>query len=148
MDYDKIEEQQEDILPSEYEERSQELRETYQEYLKRTGAVEEEKSQDERFEQLKKDAISLYEQALRDNNIPFGQRRQVADKVLEITGVIKTKTQESNGNVFVFSDDFGEKFLDVAKKMKSRLSSKEDGNEESDNDGNRERDVTPSSKRA
>lgn len=143
MDYERIENQQEDDLPSEYEDNEESLRESYQEFLKRQGYLTETKTEEERFEKLKKDAISLYETALTDNSIPFGQRRQVADKVLEITGVIKPKN-DGGGNTFVFSDSFGEKFLNIAEKMQNRLSDIDIEKENEDENEIRDtRDVTP-----
>lgn len=149
MDYDKIEEQQEETLPSEYEEKEDELRETYQDYLKRNGYVQDWKSEDERLDQMKHDALSLYEEGLNNGNIPFGQRRQVADKVLEITGVIPSKKDKENGgNTFVFSEKFAERFMNVAEKMKDSMNIEETGDKEDDGE-NKEirdtRDVTPTS---
>lgn len=121
MDYEKIEQQQQTLLPSEYEEKADELELTYEDYLREKGEITEVKPVDQRLKQMEKSALDVYEQGLTDPTIQFSQRRQVADKVLEITGVIdKNKGKEgNNGNTFVFSDKFAEKFMKVAEKFQT-----------------------------
>lgn len=120
MDYESIEKQQESLLPSEFDQLEEELSLTYDEYLREKGEITEVKPVSDRLKQMEKSALDVYEQGLTDPSIQFSQRRQVADKVLEITGVIdKNKDKGNSGNTFVFSDKFAEKFMKVAERFQN-----------------------------
>jgi len=130
MDYDLIEKQQESLLPSEYEERLDELEQTYSDFVRSKGEITEIKPIEDRLKAMEKSALDVYEQGLTDPSINFNQRRQVADKVLEITGVIdKNKTKDNQGNTFVFSDKFAEKFMKVAEKFQGSFVSESETND-------------------
>jgi t-SNARE complex subunit (syntaxin) len=122
LDYDEIEQQQQQDLPSEFEDNEMDLQRSYDDYLQEQGELLPVKSIDERFNKMKNDALAVYEQGLNDSSIAFSQRRQVADKVLEITGVIKKdRTSDGPGNTFIFSDNFAERLLQVAEKVKNNF---------------------------
>lgn len=146
MNYERIEEQQSNLLTSEYDEAFDELEQTYDQFLRQQGELQTVKDVPERLKAMEKSALDVYELGLTDSSISYSQRRQVADKVLEITGVIdKNKGKDNSGNTFVFSDKFADKFMKVAEKMQNSFVIEEDGvnNEQQ----NRIRDVSRTEQR-
>lgn len=112
--YDETEEMQKGMLPSEEDmdelESSTALIESnhrYVEALKANGIIRPELPREERMEKMEDDALRVYEEGLNNPNIQFRDRKAVADKVLEIRGVINKQkdTSTGGGNTFVFSND-------------------------------------------
>ena len=119
-----VEQRQASELPSEVEQLEPIIRKDYKDYVLATGKPAEEQPAMERVKNMEKLALNVYEEGLTSGNVPFSQRKQVADKVLEITGVIKKdKGSDNGGNTFVFSDDFAKKFLQAASKVSTSLPS-------------------------
>jgi hypothetical protein len=122
MDFDKTEELQKDFLPSELDAlEALEVsgddegegglvpinNERYIAMLHQQGLIRPELPPEERWDKMESDATRVYEEGLNNSNLPFKERRAVADKVFEIRGLLKkggTK-DENGGNTFVFSDE-------------------------------------------
>lgn len=120
--YTAVEQQQQQALPSEVDQYEPVIRQEYADYIAKEAKEVDRRPVKDRIKDMERLALDVYEEGLINEDIAYNQRRQVADKVLEITGVIDKKgTLTSGGNTFVFSDRFAEKFMQTANKLRSAL---------------------------
>ena len=120
--YSTIEDQQAADLLSEVDQFEPIIRKDYHDFALTTARLASTKVAKERIQDMESMALDVYEEGLTSHEVPYNQRRQVADRVLEITGIIdKTKGLGQQGNTFVFSDGFAEKFLAAAGKVADGL---------------------------
>jgi hypothetical protein len=120
--YEKIEQRTANDLLSEVEQLEPIIRKDYADHVLATAPEVDKRPAETRIQEMESRALDVYEEALSNKDVPFNQRRAVADKVLEITGVIDTsKGKGESGNTFVFSDTFAQKFLNAAGKVSDAL---------------------------
>lgn len=122
LSYDTIEQQQAADLPSEVDQFEPVIRHQYREYALQNATDADERPAMIRIKEMERKALDVYDEGLTNSEVPYNQRRQVADKVLEITGVIdKGKGGSDGGNTFVFGDSFADKFVAAAERIGSSL---------------------------
>lgn len=115
IDFDETEETQRQLLPSETEvvqaDESDEAdddygQERYLATLRDRGLVRDELPKEERWDEMENGAMRVFEEGVNNPNLPFKERRAVAEKIFEIRGVLgKKRNDDGGGNTYVFSDD-------------------------------------------
>lgn len=100
------------------------LGEKYIEELRESGIIRDTLKPDDRWAKMEDDAMRVYEEGLNQATIPFKLRKSVADKVLEIRGIIKKPGDRSNGstsNTYVFSPEATSRIFDSLGAMNNNM---------------------------
>ena len=116
IDFDETEEVQRSLLPSEGDvgelipadddDDNDDSAERYLEVMRERGLVRDELPKEERWEEMENGAMRVFEEGVNNPNLPFKERRAVAEKIFEIRGVLGKKSSDnSGGNTYVFSDE-------------------------------------------